>query len=615
MSLTRASAFVFLTLSLPGHWQTTDAAECGDIDSLVERHVAWRGGEQALQELQHLSLHGRLNTAGLEGSIELSAGRGGYIRQRYQLGPLKGLEVVSPVDAWVRNMSGQIEGMGQASRTILLRTYEDLFALWFLDPDARKSATCMGREEKDGQDYTVLRIMHDNADESDVFLREDGRMDWLRATEDTETVWYRYSDWREIDGIRFAHSQQTLFTQKEKNSDIRWDRIETGNALVPTSYRRPSASNSLGSIDGDTTTGPLSMELYLDGYVFLPALVNGNPTSGVLDSGAGITVLDKGFAERVGIEGEGSLQASGVAGSVEANLASGVDIGIGQLHLRDLTVAILDLSPISSALGHPLDLILGKEVFNNFIVDIDYPGRRIAFHDPIAFDYRGSGSTLLLDAGDDGHKLVQLSINGMPPITVTLDSGSGQTLSLFKSYWESSGLLDGREPVSTILTGGVGGRSVSRVATLERIRIGDHELHSVPVEFHNSAAGAFNTKRLEGNLGAGILSRFRNIFDYHRGRLHLEASGKSDGDFQRDRLGLQLERDGGRYVVIHVAEGSPAQHAGYREGDIVTAINGVPIAEAYPQKWRGMVRGEHGNEVTLSDASAQPRRVQLKSYY
>lgn len=114
----------------------------------------------------------------------------------------------------------------------------------------------------------------------------------------------------------------------------------------------------------------------------IPARVNGHDTMVLLDSGAETTVLDATFARSLGLEGAGRITALGSGGTQEASLAPDIDIELGNLKLAGITAAIIDFTRVAAALGHGLPVVLGKEILNETVVEIDFAGRRIAFHDP-----------------------------------------------------------------------------------------------------------------------------------------------------------------------------------------------------------------------------------------
>ncbi len=207
-----------------------------------------------------------------------------------------------------------------------------------------------------------------------------------------------------------------------------------------------------------------------------------------------------------------------------------------------LTAAVLDLSALAGRFGRPIPVILGKELFHAMVVDLDYPSSRIRFHDPAAFRYDGAGHRLELLPADDGHKDLRLSMEGGEPVVVGLDTGQGGALAVFGHYARQRGFLEGR-PLSESLGGGVGGATVSKTGTLRSVALAGFELRDVPVTFPpEDVKGAFDTKRQAGNLGAGILTRFRVLFDYAHECLWLEPGPDLAAPFPRDRTGLAFQR-------------------------------------------------------------------------
>ncbi len=119
------------------------------------------------------------------------------------------------------------------------------------------------------------------------------------------------------------------------------------------------------------------------------------------------------------------------------------------------------------------------------------------------------------------------------------------------------------------------------------VTLAGYELQDVPVAFHQeNVKGAFDTKRLAGNLGAGILNRFRVLFDYAHDCLWLEPGPEFGAPLPRDRAGLNLEREDDVLVVRFVAPGSPAAAAGWREGERVRPSTASRSAPSGGASWR-----------------------------
>ena len=124
------------------------------------------------------------------------------------------------------------------------------------------------------------------------------------------------------------------------------------------------------------------------------------------------------------------------------------------------------------------------------------------------------------------------------------------------------------------------------------------------------------TKRIGGNLGAGILKRFRVIFDYAHDCLWLEPQpGWESAPFERDRAGLDLEREPGALGVLFVAPGSPAEAGGWKVGDRIVAVNGKPVGDVYDESIDRFGRGPEGTSIKLRLEDGTERTLVLRRHY
>src|SRR5690606_30660403 len=152
-------------------------------------------------------------------------------------------------------------------------------------------------------------------------------------------------------------------------------------------------------------------------------------------------------------------------GVSSAQFVSGVTLQVGSLTLPDMTVAILDLEAIAGMLGRPLPVILGKDAFNDLIVDVDFPNHRIAFHEPAGVAPPQDARQVSLMESAGGLRSVEVSIEGRPPVPFDFDIGNGGSVLVFPVYAQAEGLLEDR-PSSTVMSGAVGGAREARIATL-----------------------------------------------------------------------------------------------------------------------------------------------------
>ena len=583
----------------------------------IERYVTWLGGWERIDAMKDLSFDGVLRTAGLSGPISVRLRRDGRFHTEYDLKVIRGGGTVTPEDAWSIGAGGQIEAMGAAAaedqRRSLGRAFYDHLRGIGVD------IQYLGEVQKEGRTWETVRFIYPDGDEVDLLLDpHDGSREWQLSLIDTEEIWDHTTDWREVDGLRFPFRDETIGKDTASGQILEWEAIAVNTGFPDDVFQRPEAGRKpIRIASGGDSTDWSPLDLFERRYLFLHGTVNGVETDLVLDSGAGMTVLDRAFAEKLGLKPQGEVEAKGAGGTSTASMVPGINIRVAGLAADSLTAAVIDLSGVEQMMQRPMPVILGQEVFNNLVVDLDYPRQRIRFFDPASFRYQGAGHKLPLYAMEGGHREIELQVESLAPARFHLDTGSGGTLGLYHPYTEENHLLEGREPVSESLGGGVGGQVTTHVATLHTVTIAGYALQNVPAAFFDVESSAFDTRRQAGNLGAGILSRFRIYFDYTHEALWLEpGEGWDTAPFRKDRTGLTLRTADAGLDVVFVSPGSPAEKAGWKKDDRIVAVDGKPIDPAsYEKDMSEWVSAPAGTEVTLTLAGGEVRRLRLADYY
>ena len=113
-------------------------------------------------------------------------------------------------------------------------------------------------------------------------------------------------------------------------------------------------------------------ELFRENRIVLNGRLAGNDTSMILDSGAGVTVVDRDYAKKIGLKKGMKITAQGVGGSQDAELVEDVTVEVGNLKLTGVSVAVIDLDAVEKGIGRPIPVILGRELFMSSVVGIDF---------------------------------------------------------------------------------------------------------------------------------------------------------------------------------------------------------------------------------------------------
>jgi hypothetical protein len=314
-------------------------------------------------------------------------------------------------------------------------------------------------------------------------------------------------------------------------------------------------------------------------HIYLDAEVNGKKVRMLLETGSPITFVSEEIAPSLGAKpGAQVMLNGGGAKTAPAHLTSLGTLQVGAKTFKDVRAMITSFTDINRRSGSHFDGLLANDITSQFVLDIDYPARRIRLWDPATFRYEGKGSTL--PATYDGHYKVEGTIKvGGKAITskFTLDTGASASISLGAKFGKANGLPG---PVKTIdppsVAAGIGGAVSSVTGRAESITFGTQTYNEPIVTFSRDTAGFFAQIEHAGLIGNKLMSHFRVLIDKSRSTVTFEL--KDNEPMNADSSGMLVGREdtGDKVVVLGVLSGSPADEAGVRKGDEVVAFDGKP---------------------------------------
>lgn len=278
-------------------------------------------------------------------------------------------------------------------------------------------------------------------------------------------------------------------------------------------------------------------------------LPDGHPGLFMIDTGADVSLLSREAAERLALPIDGREQVEGLGGTAEVDFATLPWLRLGDVTVPDVEVAV---GVPGQGEGHgllPADGLLGNNVWQHFLVELDYRADRLTLTVPRAraLARRGpTGRRAMPMRFDGSHVLgdVTLACHGERPVAVpcptppidhtvrlALDTGASGVILLGREPGRGlAGFTEGLEPVY-----GLGGADWlppeaflqrTRRVPLDGVRLGGAE---VPVDLearwlrYGDAAEDIGLS-VRGLVGHDAFEDRRLLLDYPRRRIALRRS-------------------------------------------------------------------------------------------
>jgi predicted aspartyl protease len=314
----------------------------------------------------------------------------------------------------------------------------------------------------------------------------------------------------------------------------------------------------------------------------------GRPFVMMLDTGASVSVITPGMARELGVR---------VRRNKETPYRRATRLG------RDLQFWIdTRSSDTASRTGWEYGL-LGGEFLDDYVLEIDFPGKRVRFLDPKRYQVPGQVAAederVVAVKMTSSRLLVPVEVNGKPT-QVLLDTGDpGPGVISGKVAREVGIDVDSLPEFGSV--GTVIGSMQTHLYEEKSFRFAGFALGEVPLlvapkGWYNQAGPNDST------VGYDVLAPFVIRIDYPRKRLWLKRVSDAPVTFIGADYGL-ARRTGafmsgvpGGWAVWGVLPGSPAEKLGVRVGDVIVS----PSSPGAPPADEVLRRIEAGKELQLS---------------
>jgi Aspartyl protease len=316
--------------------------------------------------------------------------------------------------------------------------------------------------------------------------------------------------------------------------------------------------------------------------IVLPVHVNGSGVLRfILDTGADHNLVNRTTAPGVGIPLQrGQAQAGVGTGdqSVALFQTSGVTLALGDLPLPFHSVVVLSLDSLAVRTGSPIDGAIGSDLFERYVVVIDYPHRMLTLCTTDNHAVSGGGVTLPLAI--NGHRpFVRAKVRSASAAETdgrfVVDLGANDGLSFHSPFLaRHQDLIPERTIPHTSF--GVAGPSPGRLGRIAYLTLGPVQVPNLLAVFSAASRGSAADESYDGAIGGGLLRRFIVTFDYQHRRMILDSVPPGDADDVSDMTGMGLRCTAlpcRAIAVDQVVPGSPADSAGIHVTDLIEAVD------------------------------------------
>jgi hypothetical protein len=533
----------------------------------------------------------------------------------YKLGPMTAAQGYDGKRAWSKEQSGTVayQDGGDARALTINTAYRDANLWWRPGFDGASIKYAGTRPGRGGATFDVLLVTPKGGAPFEAWFDTATHLLTL-VSEKRDGVFnvVTYVDYSAENGVKLAHHMLTTTGDPQFDTLLTLTHAAFTSALPDSAFAIPKETLDASIVGGaHQTTIPIQL---IGNHIYGNAMVDGKgPFLFVFDTG-GVNLLTPTVTRQLGLTSEGKIEGTGAgAATVQSGLTKVQDLRIGDASIRGKTFYVFALEKLYDAGGVNMLGMAGYETFRRFVTRIDYGAQTLTLIDPEYFDPKDAGTPVKI-AFNDNVVLVKGSFAGIPG-TFQIDTGSGGDLTLNTSFVDAHNLRAKFPHGMNVIGGyGVGGPSYEFETRGRDLTMGAVTIAHPVVGFSTDKKGAFANPTISGNIGSAALKRFIVTFDYGHGVMYLKPTAHPMNDLDTfDRAGAWINLDPQGFKIVDVDKGGPAQQAGLKASDIITAVDGKPAKDITLPELRLRLRDDApGTVVRFTLKDGRTTRVTLR---
>lgn len=396
------------------------------------------------------------------------------------------------------------------------------------------------------------------------------------------------------------------------------------------------AQNSLGfSFDDGKQFVELSFKDESN-LIVVPILVNGQgPFNFILDTGSEsgmifdrFVIADNNLANARTIP----IYAGNGDKITDLAVASNLNIKLNGISGKDQSMLVLEESgtDIRNVLGVEAHGILGSELFNRFVVEVDYENEKLRLYEPDKFKAPKGFRKVDVDIRDfRPYMKTQIKQKGQRKKEMSLLIDTGASSALFLDQERHDEIVLPKHTINHSLGSSLIGELEGKVGRVQGLRFGKRFRFSKVVTSYpenwqvktvvDGVEGNARQIKRYGTIGSDVLSRFNIIFDYLNEAIYLKKNENYGNTFKFNTAGFTFSVTGeelNRYFISKIIPTSPAADLGLLPGDEIISIGDKPVFFYSFASMNSLLRQPSGTKLTIiikRDGELIEKKLELRN--
>jgi hypothetical protein len=313
---------------------------------------------------------------------------------------------------------------------------------------------------------------------------------------------------------------------------------------------------------------------YMNHELSIQAQVGGRNVWALLDSGAGLSVIDSTTALATSFQPAVQLEGAAATQKVSLGLGELRDVGLGKLLLPRLPVVSVPIPALDGFGIRRPDFIAGFSIFASSVVRVDYKKSELVFAKAGTQLHTANASSLPIHMWS-GKPMAEISLDGVTGY-IELDTGNGGSLAIAERWAELHGFPGERKTAAFRYRGGAGtSESTSILMRVKRVSFGPIVVENSRGQIDDSPAGPNEV----GLVGNEIFSRCTAvIFDVPSRKIWFEPPCNRPVPEQLSGWRLEHKPDPAvanrPWLVGKIVPGGSAERAGLQSTDRLLSVGG-----------------------------------------